>query len=70
MRELLLPGDDSMSVLMFLVKHAGCFAVVDDEETDGGECVEEATVVNVVGAVRRCANVVEVGGAGMGRSPS
>jgi len=72
-RELLLPGDDSLSVLMFLVKHAGCFAVVDDDddddESDGAECVEEAMVVSVVGAVRRCANVVEVG-AGRGRSPS
>jgi len=68
MRELLLPGDDSMSVLMFLVKHARCFAVVEDE-TDDEECVEEATVVKVVGGVRRCANVVVVGG-GRGRSPS
>lgn len=58
MRELLLAGDDSVPVLMFLVRNQAHFALTEEDGEDGE--MKEATLVSVVGASRQCVQVVDV----------
>lgn len=54
----MLAGDDSVPILLFLMNNQAHFPVLEEEFEDGE--MEEATIVNVIGATRQHVHVVDV----------